>query len=70
MPIPAGSMIMLKSHCPDCHLGKVPHNEENKYFDYKYCSTCDGTGWVQNWTSINDLYIETNKINAVYMSQK
>lgn len=70
MPIPAGSLIMLKSTCPDCHLGKIPHGDEAKYFDYAYCPKCDGTGWIQNWTSLADLYLELNSINATMHNQK
>ena len=64
--LPDDTRILTKYRCPDCHLGKIPCEESSKkLFDFTYCSTCDGTGYVQYWASTVELARALNRINSL-----
>jgi hypothetical protein len=62
--------IMTKHKCPDCYLGKVPHEDSSKVYDYTYCPSCEGTGWIKQWASLTDICRATNRINSMLSCAK
>jgi len=69
--LPDDTLIQTKYKCPDCHQGKIPGEEsDRRLYDFSYCHTCEGTGWVTYWASTIELARALNKINSALASSK
>jgi hypothetical protein len=63
--------IMTKHKCPDCLEGKIPRDNPDDYiFDSSYCPTCEGMGWIQQWTTLTELCRAVNRINSMLSCAK
>lgn len=61
------SHILTKHRCPDCYKGKIPKENQKQYHmnDFTYCATCDGTGWIEYWTSLYELNRALSRIETI-----
>jgi len=69
--LPDDTRVLIKYRCPDCYKGKIPKEESDRtLYDYSYCSTCEGTGWIQHWASTIELARAVNKVNSLLALSK
>lgn len=69
--LPADTRVLTKYKCPDCHLGKIPREDSDKrLFDYSYCPSCEGTGYIQYWATTTELARAISIIQTILSSSK